>query len=132
MAVPSAPEAAGRPSLAPYVTVIFSATPPEHVGVASAVNNAVARSAGLLGVALLPAIAGLSGDDYQKLNAFAAGYRLATLVDVALQVVGAATAAITMGNELPQAATKPDGVSGARELRHCYSCPIEGPRLESI
>jgi len=29
----------------------------------------------------------LSGDDYQKLNAFAAGYRLATLVDVALQAV---------------------------------------------
>jgi MFS family permease len=81
---------------------------------------------------LLPAIAGLSGDDCQKLNAFAAGYRLATLVDVALLVVGAVLAAITIGNELPQAATKPDGVSGARELTHCYSCPVEGPRLESI
>jgi EmrB/QacA subfamily drug resistance transporter len=118
--------------VAPLTAAVLAATPPEHVGVASAVNNAVARSAGLLGVALLPAIAGLSGDDYQKLNAFAAGYRLATLVDVALLVVGAVLAAIAIGNELPQAATKPDGVSGAQELTHCYSCPVEGPRLESI
>jgi MFS family permease len=99
--------------VAPLTAAVLAATPPEHVGVASAVNNAVARSAGLLGVALLPAIAGLSGDDYQKLNAFAAGYRLATLVDVALLVVGAVLVAIAIGNELPQAATKPDGVSGA-------------------
>ena len=73
--------------VAPLTAAVLAATPSEHVGVASAVNNAVARSAGLLGIALLPAVAGLSGDDYQKLNAFAAGYRLATLVDVALLVV---------------------------------------------
>jgi EmrB/QacA subfamily drug resistance transporter len=117
--------------VAPLTAAVLAATPVAHVGVASAVNNAVARSAGLLGVALLPAIAGLSGDDYQKLTTFAVGYRLATLVNVALLVAGAALAAITISNERPQA-PEGDGVSGSRELTHCYSCPIEGPRLESI
>jgi hypothetical protein len=117
--------------VAPLTAAVLVATPPAHVGVASAVNNAVARSAGLLGVALLPAIAGLSGGDYQDVRAFVAGYQLATLLNMALLVVGAVLAAITIANERPQAVPAPDGVSRPA-LTHCYSCPVEGPRLESM
>ena len=65
---------------------VLAAAPAEHVGVASAVNNAVARAAGLLAVAALTAIAGLSGEDYRSSAAFAAGYALAVILCLPLSV----------------------------------------------
>jgi MFS family permease len=116
--------------VASLTATVLAATPPEHVGVASAVNNAVARSAGLLGIALLPALTGLTADDYRNANAFATGYRLATLVNVGLLVVGSLLAAIGIANKVPQAVRQPG--RAPEVLRHCYSCPIDGPRLETI
>jgi len=116
--------------VAPLTATVLAATPPEHVGVASAVNNAVARSAGLLGIALLPALAGLSATDYRNAHAFAAGYRLATLVNVGLLIAGSLLAAIGIANEIPQTVTEPG--RAPEVLRHSYSCPVDGPRLETI
>ena len=41
--------------VAPLTATAMGAAPAEHAGIASAVNNVVARAAGLLAVALLPA-----------------------------------------------------------------------------
>ena len=114
--------------VAPLTATVLAAAPGEHVGVASAVNNAVARTGGLLAIALLPALAGLGGDDYRSAVAFAAGYRLATLVTVGLLVLGGLLAAFGIRNEGPERGVVP----GAGELAHCYSCPVDGPRLETI
>ena len=51
-------------TVAPLTATAMSSAPAEHAGIASAVNNDVARFGGLLAVAILPALAGITGSAY--------------------------------------------------------------------
>jgi MFS family permease len=62
----------------------MSSAPAEHAGIASAVNNDVARFGGLLAVAILPALAGITGTAYLHPDTLAAGFRTAVLISGAL------------------------------------------------
>ena len=108
--------------VAPLTTTVLAAAPAEHAGVASGINNAVARAAGLLAVALLPLLAGISGDDYERPDAFASGFRMAVVVCAALLVAGGVLAALTIRDQA--AAAEPTasrrGASSARSMAcHC-------------
>jgi hypothetical protein len=114
--------------VAPLTAAVLAAAPREHAGAASGVNNAVARTAGLLAVALLPPLAGLTGEVYRNPAAFADGYRTATLLAAGLLVLGGLLSAALVSNEVGRI----DAGEGRPDVDHCYSCPVDGPRLETV
>jgi EmrB/QacA subfamily drug resistance transporter len=86
--------------VAPLTSTALAAASDQHAGLASGVNNAVARAAGLVAVAVLPVVAGLTGDVYDDPPRFADGFRTAIVISVVLLVAGGALAAATIRNDL--------------------------------
>lgn len=84
--------------VAPLTSTVLAAAPDRHAGIASGVNNAVARSGSLLAVAALPALVGLGGDDYQQPEVFGPGYRAAMWICVGLLVAGGVLSAVLIRN----------------------------------
>ena len=74
--------------VAPLTATVLASAPDEHAGIASGVNNAVARSGSLLAVAALPVAVGLSGSEYADPVAFDAAYRSAVIACAVLLMLG--------------------------------------------
>jgi hypothetical protein len=74
--------------VSPLTASVLAAAPDRLAGVASGVNNAVARAGSLLAIAALPAVVGLAGDDYLEQAAMAAGYRSAMVWCAVLLALG--------------------------------------------
>jgi hypothetical protein len=83
-------------TVAPLTSTAMQAAPAEHAGAASAVNNVVARAAGLLAVGLLPVLAGLAGSRSLSSHAFAAGFRTAMVIAGCTCIAGGILALATI------------------------------------
>src|SRR6266705_6654299 len=81
--------------VAPLTATALAAAPAEHAGVASAVNNDVARAGSLIAVAVLPALAGITGDSYLHPAALAHGFREAAYMAAIFCAAMVALAALT-------------------------------------
>jgi hypothetical protein len=88
-------------NVAPLTATALSAAPAEHSGIASAVNNDVARVASLIAVAVLPVLAGITGDAYLHPAALTRGFHTAVLISAAVSAAGGLLAAATIRNPAP-------------------------------
>ena len=111
-------------TVAPLTSTAMSSAPAQHAGIASAVNNDLARFGGLLAVAILPALAGITGQAYLHPDALAAGFRTAALISGGLCAAGGLLAAVTITN--PGVNPQPGEASAPG---HCLHCGLDAPPL---
>ncbi len=103
-------------TVAPLTTTALSSAPIEHAGVASAVNNDVARAGGLLAVAILPVVSGITGASYLHPVALSAGFRTAVVVSgVAAACGGLLAGALIRNPRHPAPVAAPDRPT----IAHC-------------
>jgi EmrB/QacA subfamily drug resistance transporter len=115
-------------TVAPLTATVLASADEHHAGIASGINNAVARSAGLFAVAVVPVAAGLGGADYTNASVFNAGFQRSMLIGAALLVAGAVLSAILVR---PTRAPAPAGAPAGKPLRlqDCAHCGVTGPQL---
>jgi EmrB/QacA subfamily drug resistance transporter len=109
--------------VAPVTATVLAAAPDRFAGVASGVNNAIARTGSLLAVAVLPAAAGLTGAAYADPTALTAGWRTALWVCAALSAVGGLVALGVRGNVLAMEVHTPE----APHPGDCLHCAVDAP-----
>jgi EmrB/QacA subfamily drug resistance transporter len=99
----------------PVTATVMAAVDPSHAGVASGINNAVARVANLIAVAALPVIVGITGHRFYDPAAMTHGFHTAMYVSAALAGAGGVIAWLAISDKaLSDASTD-------------YSCSVAGP-----
>ncbi len=114
--------------VAPITATVLAAAEARHAGVASGVNNAVARTAQLAAVAALPLIVGLSGNDFQDPVALEDGFQMAMIVTAALAAAGGVLAFALISNDVLERVEDPEG-HNIDHLDTDLQCGFDAPPL---
>lgn len=118
-------------NVAPLTATALAAAPAEHSGIASAVNNDVARAASLIAVAVLPVAAGITGDVFLHPDELTQGFHTAVLIAAAVAAVGGLLAAATIRNPVRAAAEPPPVTLADRDTLNCLHCGLDAPPLRT-
>jgi EmrB/QacA subfamily drug resistance transporter len=114
----------------PVTVTVLNSTTTDRAGIASGVNNAVARAAGLLAVAVLPVVAGLTGADYRNPATFEHGFRIAALVCAGLLLSAGVISALSIRN--PVAAEREAHPDRLREPERRLHCAVDGTPIQAV
>lgn len=104
--------------VAPLTATVLDSVDVARAGTASGVNNAAARTGGLISVAAIPSIVGLSGDEYRSPADVDAAFQGAMVSCAGLLFVAAMTALLAVR----AAAPAPETVDAV-----CTSCSLTSP-----
>jgi EmrB/QacA subfamily drug resistance transporter len=115
-------------TVAPLTATVLAAAPAHQVGMASAVNNDVARAAGLLAVAVLPGLAGISPHAYEHPHLLSTGFHHAVLITAGLCAFGGLLSALLIGRQ-PKPAERTELRQAEPAAENCYHCGISRPNV---
>ena len=116
--------------VSPVTATVLAAADARHSGIASGINNAVARVAGLLAVAVLPLIGNLTGHRFYERAAMTHGFHVAMISCALLAVSGGVLAWRTISSDVleDEAPGSGEQLPPAGE----YSCGLSGPPLRHL
>lgn len=111
--------------VAPVTTTALSSAPDARAGAASGTNNAVARAGGLLAVAVIPGVVGLTGDALSNPDVLDAGFGSAMLLSAALVAIGGVVALVFLrSDDLVDLDCNEDHED--HEDVYVHRCPVDG------
>ncbi|MFF3908384.1 MFS transporter [Streptomyces sp. NPDC001848] len=106
--------------VAPLTAGVLASVDTDRAGLASGINNAAARAAGLIAVAALPLLTGMGPEAYRVPGAFDAAFRRAMPLCAGVLVAGAALAFATVRRPAPE----------GRHPECRMHCSVTAPPLE--
>ena len=114
----------------PVTATVLAAADSRHAGIASGINNTVARVGGLLAVAVLPVIGGITGQSFYDPEAMTDGFHIAMFVSAAMSAAGGVVAWLTISDDTLAAEPERRGEPPVAVPAE-YACSVAGPPWRS-